>query len=84
MEITGRMKPGGTMNKRDCLVAFMNEQDRIFELWRQTSSIDRMITKLEADTPNVRGLEAILKAAFAAGWAEGFNHAIEWAQDHSC
>ena len=72
------------MNKWDYLVAFMNEQDRIFELWRQAPSIDRMITKLEADAPNVRGLEAILKAAFAAGWAEGFNHAIEWAQDHSC
>jgi hypothetical protein len=78
------MKPGGIMNKRDYLAAFMNEQDRIFELWRQTPSIDRMITELEADTPSVRALEASLKAAFAAGWVEGFNHAIEWAQDHSC
>ena len=71
------MKPGGIMKKRDCLVAFMNEQDRIFELWRQAPSISRMISKLEAETRNVCGLEAILKAAFAAGWAEGFNHAIK-------
>jgi hypothetical protein len=71
------MKPGGIMNKRDYLAAFMNEQDRIFELWREAPSIRRMITKLEAETRNVCGLEAILKAAFAAGWAEGFNHAIE-------
>jgi hypothetical protein len=76
MEITGRMKPGGIMSKRHRLVAIMNEQDRIFELWRQAPSIDRMITMLE-ENPNIRGLEEILKAAFAAGWAEACDHANE-------
>jgi hypothetical protein len=77
MEITGRVKPGGIMNKRIRLTAFMDEQDRIFELWRQEPSINRMISMLEAKNPSVRGFEEILKAAFAAGWAEGIDYANE-------
>jgi hypothetical protein len=65
------------MNNRDRLIELVSKRDRIFEIWRQAPMVDQLVTKLETENSNVRGLEALLRSAFEAGWIEGFNHANE-------
>jgi hypothetical protein len=65
------------VNERDRLIKLMNKQDRVFEQWRHASLVDHLVTTLETENSNVRGLEALLRSAFEAGWIGGYNHAIE-------
>ena len=62
------------MKERDRFIKLVSKQDRIFEEWRHESSVDQMVTKLETENSNVRGLEALLRSAFEAGWFGGYNH----------
>jgi hypothetical protein len=48
----------------------------MFELWRQRPKIDYVVSKLEAENSNVRGLEALLRSAFEAGWVGGYSKAV--------
>jgi hypothetical protein len=68
---------GSIMKKRAILIDLVNKRDRIFELWRQETLINHMITKLETENSNIRGLEALLRSAFEAGWIGGLNHPSE-------
>jgi len=65
------------MNNRDRLIELESKRDSIFEVWRQAPVVDQLVTRLETENSNVRGLEALLRSAFEAGWIEGFNHANE-------
>jgi hypothetical protein len=65
------------VNERDRLIKLVNKQDRTFEQWRHGSLVDQMVTTLETENSNVRGLEALLRAAFEAGWIGGYSDATE-------
>jgi hypothetical protein len=65
------------VKERDRIIKFASKKDRVFEEWRHESLVDQMVTKLETENSNVRGLEALLRSAFEAGWVAGHNHAIE-------
>jgi hypothetical protein len=65
------------VNERDRLIKLVNKQDRVFEQWRYASFVDHTVTTLETENANVRGLEALLRSAFEAGWIGGYNHATE-------
>ena len=65
------------MKERDRVIKRVSKQDRVFAEWRHGSLVDQMVTKLETENSNVRGLEALLSSAFEAGWIAGYNHATE-------
>jgi hypothetical protein len=65
------------VSERDRLIKLLKKQDQVFEQWRNGSLVDQMVTKLETENFNVRGLEALLRSAFEAGWIAGQNHATE-------
>jgi hypothetical protein len=65
------------VDERDRLIKLVNRQDRAFEHWRHGSLVDQMVTTLETENSNVRGLEALLRSAFEAGWIGGHNDATE-------
>jgi hypothetical protein len=65
------------VNERDRLIKLVNKQDGAFEEWRHGSLVDQIVTKLETENSNIRGLEALLRSAFEAGWIGGYNHATE-------
>jgi hypothetical protein len=55
----------------------VNEREDEFASWRQYPAINSLVTRLETENSNVRGLEALLRSAFEAGWIGGFNHIRE-------
>jgi hypothetical protein len=65
------------VKQRDRVIKLVSKQDSVFEEWRYESSVDQLITKLQTENSNVRGLEALLRSAFQAGWLAGYNHATE-------
>jgi hypothetical protein len=65
------------MSSRDRFIEIVNKRDRIFDIWRQSPKVDRLATKLITENPNIRGIEALLRSAFEAGWIGGFNDASE-------
>jgi hypothetical protein len=65
------------VKERDRVIKLVSKQDSVFEEWRYESSVDQLITKLQTENSNVRGLEALLRSAFRAGWVAGYNHATE-------
>jgi hypothetical protein len=65
------------VKERDRVIKLVSKQDSVFEEWRYEASVDQLITKLQTENSNVRGLEALLRSAFHAGWVAGYNHATE-------
>jgi hypothetical protein len=65
------------VKERDRVIKLVSKQDSVFEEWRYESSVDQLITKLQTENSNVRGLEALLRSAFQAGWLAGYSHATE-------
>ena len=65
------------MKERDRVIKLVSKQDSVFEEWRHESSVDQWVTKLQTENSNVRGIEALLRSAFQAGWVAGYNHATE-------
>jgi hypothetical protein len=65
------------VKERDRVIKLVSKQDSVFEEWRCESSVDQLITKLQTENSNVRGLEVLLRSAFQAGWFAGYNHATE-------
>jgi hypothetical protein len=65
------------MNDRDRAIELVNKRDRVFDNWRQGPKVDYMITKMETENLNIRGIEALLRSASEAGWIGGQRDASE-------
>jgi hypothetical protein len=65
------------MDERDRLIELSSKRDQVFALWRHAPKVNLVVAKLTTENPNLRGLEALLRAAFEAGWSGGYIHANE-------